>query len=147
MYSCGPLLVDEQRQDDQLEPTYSSSVPIRDVAQKTYRKQWMIGRSGERGSVISVLIAGHDDDIDVVLLEHLLVKLKLRVDFRLYHTQPNTHMHICLPNPSTCARYDIRLYFKRNLTVLNSECSFSETGCLTKVKEPACSTIYTFLKM
>ena len=24
--------MDEQRQDDQLEPTYSSSVPIRDVA-------------------------------------------------------------------------------------------------------------------
>ena len=27
-YSCGPLHRDEQRQDDQLEPTYSSFVPI-----------------------------------------------------------------------------------------------------------------------
>ena len=26
MYSCGPLHVAEQRQDDQFEPTYSSSV-------------------------------------------------------------------------------------------------------------------------
>ena len=32
MYSCGPLHMDEQRQDVQLKPTYSSSVPIRDVA-------------------------------------------------------------------------------------------------------------------
>ncbi len=54
--------MDEQRQDDQLEPTYSSSVPIRDVALKTCRKQWAIGRCGERGSGISVLIARHDDD-------------------------------------------------------------------------------------
>ncbi len=28
----GPLHMDKQRQDDQLEPTYSSHVPIRDVA-------------------------------------------------------------------------------------------------------------------
>ena len=54
--------MDVQRQDDELEPTYSSSVPIRDVALRTYRKQWMIGRGGERGSGISVLIVRHDDD-------------------------------------------------------------------------------------
>ena len=35
MYSCGPLHMDEQRQDDQLEPIYNSSVPIKDVALKT----------------------------------------------------------------------------------------------------------------
>ncbi len=28
--------MDEQRQDDQLEPIYNSSVPIQDVALKTY---------------------------------------------------------------------------------------------------------------
>ena len=60
--SCGPLHMDEQRQDDQLEPTYSSSVPMRDVALKTYRKQWTIGKGGERGSGISALMARHDDD-------------------------------------------------------------------------------------
>ena len=39
-----------------------SSVLIRDVALMTSRKQWTIGRSGERRSGISVLIAWHDDD-------------------------------------------------------------------------------------
>ena len=38
---------------DQLEPTYRSSVPIRNVALKTYRKQWTIERGGERGPRIA----------------------------------------------------------------------------------------------
>ena len=58
MYSSGPLHMDEQKQDDQVEPTYSSYVPIRDVTLKTYQKQWTIrsggGRGGVRGSGISV---------------------------------------------------------------------------------------------
>ena len=49
--------MDEQKQDDQHEPTNSSSVPIRDVALKTSRKKWTIGSGDERGSGISVLIA------------------------------------------------------------------------------------------
>ena len=53
MYSSGPLHMAEQRQDDQLEPTYSSSLPIQNVATKTSRKQWTIGRGGERESGIS----------------------------------------------------------------------------------------------
>ena len=65
IFSCGPLHMDKQRQDDQLEPTYGSSVLIRDVGLKTYQKQWTIGRGGERGSRISVLIARHDDDNDM----------------------------------------------------------------------------------
>ena len=52
----------KQKQDDQPELTYSSYVRIRDVTQKTCRRRWMIGRSGERGSGISVLAARHDDD-------------------------------------------------------------------------------------
>ena len=56
--------MNEQKQDDQLEPTYSSSVPIRDVVLKTNRKQWTIGRSSKRESEISVLIVRHDDDDD-----------------------------------------------------------------------------------
>ena len=56
--------MDEQRQDDQLEPIYNSSVPIQDVTLKTYRKRWTIERGGERGSGISVLMARHDDDDD-----------------------------------------------------------------------------------
>ena len=45
----------------QLEHTYSSYVRIRDVALKTCQRRWTIGRSGERGSGISVLAARHDD--------------------------------------------------------------------------------------
>ena len=64
MYTCGPLHMDEQRQDVQLEPTYSSSVRIRDVALRTCRKKRTIGRCGKKGSEISVLIARHDGDDD-----------------------------------------------------------------------------------
>ena len=62
MFSCGPLRMDKKRQDNQLEPTYSSSMPIRDVALKTYWKQWTIERNGERRSGISALMARHHDD-------------------------------------------------------------------------------------
>ena len=62
MYSCGSLHMDEQRQGVQLKRTYSSSVPIRDVALRTCRKQWMKGRGGERGSRISMRIAWHGED-------------------------------------------------------------------------------------
>ena len=41
--------------------TYSSSVRIRDVALGICQKRWTIGRSGEKGSGISVLAARHDD--------------------------------------------------------------------------------------
>ena len=53
---------DEQKQDDQPELTYSSYVKTRDVTLKTCRRWWMIGRSVERGSGISVLEARHEDD-------------------------------------------------------------------------------------
>ena len=62
MYSYGPPHIAKQKQDDQLEHTYSSYVKIRNVALKTCQKRWMIGRSDERGSGISVLAARHDDD-------------------------------------------------------------------------------------
>ena len=56
--------MDEQRQDDQIVPTYSSSALIRDVALKTCQKQWTIEKVGERGSGIFVLMARRDDDDD-----------------------------------------------------------------------------------
>ena len=40
-------------------------------------------------------------------------------------------------NPSARAGYDTRSVFKRSLTGLNSEFSFSETSCLTKAEEPS----------
>ena len=39
-------------------------------------------------------------------------------------------------NPSAWAGYDTRSIFKRSLTGLNSEFSFSKTSCLTKAEEP-----------
>ena len=64
MYSYGPPHKAKQKQDDSVEHTNSSYVRIRDVTLKTRQKRWMIGRSGERGSGISVLAARHDDDDD-----------------------------------------------------------------------------------
>ena len=49
----------KQKQDDQLEHTYSCNVAL-----KTCQKRGTIGKSGERGSGISVLAARHDDDDD-----------------------------------------------------------------------------------
>ena len=50
-----------QKQDDQFEYTYSSYVRTQDVTLKTCQRRWIIGRSGERGSGISVLTARHYD--------------------------------------------------------------------------------------
>ena len=53
-----------QKQDDQHDRTFSSYVRIQVVVLKTYLGRWTIGRSGERGSGISVLPARYDDDDD-----------------------------------------------------------------------------------
>ena len=60
-YSCGPLHMNEQRQDNQLEPIYNSSV-IEDIALKIFREQWTIVSGGERRSGWCVLTVRHDDD-------------------------------------------------------------------------------------
>ena len=52
--------MNEQRQDDQLELIYNSSVPIRAIALKTSRVKLTTETSGERGSRRSTLAAGHD---------------------------------------------------------------------------------------
>ena len=62
MYSYGPLHMTGQKQDDQLEHTFSSYVRIPE-ALKTCQRRWKVGRSGERGSGISVLAARHDVDV------------------------------------------------------------------------------------
>ena len=56
--------MDDQKQNDQLELTYNSSVPIQDVALEIKRKQWRIDESGRRGSRRSALLMRHDDDDD-----------------------------------------------------------------------------------
>ena len=62
-----------QKQDDQHEHTFSSYVRIRDVVLKTYLGRWTIGRSGERGSCISVLPARYDDDDNVLAVTSILL--------------------------------------------------------------------------
>ena len=60
--------MDEQKQDDQQEPIYNSSVSIQDVALKTYRERWTKETGGGRGSKRSVLAAQDgDDDIGTFL--------------------------------------------------------------------------------
>ena len=74
MYSYGSPHMAAQKQDDQLERTFSSYVRIQDVVLKTYLGRWTIGRSGERGSGISVLPTRYDDDDDD---DYLLVCIRL----------------------------------------------------------------------
>ena len=64
MYSHGPLHMDKQRLDNQLEPIYNSSVQIQDIASETSWEWWTIGPGGERGLGRSMLAAQHDDDDD-----------------------------------------------------------------------------------
>ena len=42
--------------------TYNSSVPVEDLAWKTYRERWTIEAGDEKGSVKFVLAALHDDE-------------------------------------------------------------------------------------
>ena len=71
MCSCGPPHMANQKRDDKLEHSYSSYVMIRDVTPKTCQRRWMIGRRGERGSVISVLAARHDDYLHLKLKSYI----------------------------------------------------------------------------
>ena len=80
IYSNGPPHMAKQKPDDQLEHTYSSYVRIRDVALKTCQRRWTIGRSGERGSGISVL-AAHDDDDDDIMNSFLIEKKTKEIFF------------------------------------------------------------------
>ena len=87
MYSNGPPHMAVQKQDDQHEHTFSSYVRIRDVVLKTCLGQWTIGKSGERGSGISVLPARHDDDDDIskdlwLLLIYYYVRFSLKSEWQ-----------------------------------------------------------------
>ena len=58
-----------QKQDNHHEYTFSSYVRIRNVVLKICLGRGTIGRSGERGSGISVLPARHDDDDDYLVTQ------------------------------------------------------------------------------
>ena len=85
MYSYGSPHMAMQKEDDQHEHTFSSYVRIRDVVLKTYLERWTIGRSGERGSGISVLPARYDDDDDERCLQiNILYALKSSLELPLW---------------------------------------------------------------
>ena len=64
--------------------TFSSYVRIRDVVLKTNLGRWTIGRSGERGSGISVLPARHDDDDDLTVGKQLNTSSFKKVVYNLF---------------------------------------------------------------
>ena len=68
--------MDEQKQDEQLEPKYNS-VPIQDVALKTYRQRWTLEKGGGRESGRSVVTARHDDDDHMYTLEANMTKYRV----------------------------------------------------------------------
>ena len=94
MYSYGPPHMAKQKLDDQLEHTYSSSLRIRVVALKTWQRRWTIGRSGERGSGISVLTAQHDDVDDEIIRPYM--------PFLTTTTNQIIFPNICKASSSTC---------------------------------------------
>ena len=54
---------------------------------------------------------------------------------KMYQHVWTNDYHIIFTNPSAWTGYDSMSIFKRSLTGLNSEFSFSETSCLTKAEE------------
>ena len=61
----------EQKKGDPLEPTYSSSERIWDVALRICRKRWTIAKGGEKGSGISVLMARQDDEMIYIYINRI----------------------------------------------------------------------------
>ena len=83
-----------QKQDDQHEHTFSSYVRIRDVVLKTYLGRWTIGRSGERGSGISMLPAWHDD-YDIYIYAYIYMHIYIYAYMYIYmHIYIYIYMHI-----------------------------------------------------
>ena len=74
-----------QKQDDQHERTFSSYVRIQVAILKTYLGRWTIGRSGERGSGISMLPARYDDDSLLICIN------PFRISFWRLYAPNNEH--------------------------------------------------------
>ena len=141
MYSYEPPDMAGQKQDDLLEYTYSSYVRIRDVALKTCRR---IGRSGERGSGISVQAVRYDDDDDddtwnpfVKKINELVLFiyfLHLNITAVNYHFHNHHHHHhrIVISNPvflSPLYTYDL----SQSATRYNHICSSLTKKKLTEI--------------
>ena len=75
--------------------------------------------------------------LDVVAIEKATFRVTLDYDRPIYHGSEYIAAYPYLLNPSARVGYDTRSIFKRSLTGLNSEFSFSKTSCLTKAEEPS----------
>ena len=99
MYSYGSPHTAAQKQDDQHERTFSSYVRIQVVVLKTYLGRWTIGRSGERGSGISVL---PEHDMMMMIYQtythtyiHLHTKRTISIYLSIYLAQ-SMHFYISI---------------------------------------------------
>ena len=83
-----------------------------------------------------------------VYVNLLIWSINLVINFNAHtHTHTHSHKYIYIyiyiiyiyifTNPSAWAGYDSRSIFKRSLTGLNSEFSFSSTSCFTKAEKPS----------
>ena len=142
MYSYGPPHMAKQKQDNQHEHTYSSYVRTQDVTLKTCQRRWIIGRSGERGSGISMLVVWHDDDDDEIAIRnaiHPVMKAFWGIDTNfevieklasvsnmhgrtteenIFRVIENTEFSILVWKPLTCITIDYRkncLWYKIKL--------------------------------
>ena len=137
----GSLHMDQQRQDDLLEPIYNSSVPIQDIALKTSQERWTIETGGDRGSGRSVLAMRPDDDDDT----HVWY-FPISGSFRWWFTKKKVvnswFSKICLKFAVTLKKTSenitgrlIRIYFTKsflkwiviniNITVMRSICGIN----------------------
>ena len=98
-----------QKQDDQHEHTFSSYVRIRDVVLKTCLGRWTIGKSGERGSGISVLPARYEDDDILILSTNPMFlftnRLSLVNTLSCEYNSISSHIVVCLFITTTRVHY------------------------------------------
>ena len=64
--------MDEQRQNDQLEPIYNCSVSIQSIALKTNRERWTIEADGEKR--VGELAARYDDNIYIYIYIYIYTR-------------------------------------------------------------------------
>ena len=127
----------EQKQDDQHKHTFSNYVRIRDVVQKTCHRWWTIGKSGERGSGISVLPAWHDDDDDiqtmsqnssVILRTGTVIELRRSQGWRTFehiscHQSLGTKVWRSKMSQTSLVQAEWSVEFKRNFNIITRELS------------------------
>ena len=121
----------EQKQDDQLEHTFSSFVRIWDVALKICQRRLTIGRSGERGSGISVLAARHDDDDDDFTSNILILVHRNKERFCIF-ADASFEMPICGNKDSSSASFVALLLIQLGTKMLpGSNAADSVDKCAT----------------